>query len=96
MYSRVEVLEVILRCSEALNAQLASGKRLTLSEDTYILGENSVLDSLGAITLLVSIETELGQLGTPINLIDAVTAQNHRPPFETISELAMWLAEGNV
>lgn len=90
MPSKEKIIDIIFRCAEELNRQLSEESKLILEESTVITGENSLLDSLGLVTLLVSIEEHLNQLGISINILDKVSESSNFP-FATIGEMSLWI-----
>ena len=57
-----------------------------------IFGENSSLDSLGIVMLMISIEENIAKVDLRINIMDVLTEADE-PPFVTIGDMALWLLE---
>ena len=92
MRNKEKFLEIIYKCAEELNKQLSEEGKITLEESTTLIGENSSLDSLGIVILMISIEEHIANTGISVNIMDALT-ESDEPPFETIGEMSLWLLE---
>ena len=92
MQNKEKFLEIIYKCAEELNKQLSEEGKITLEESTTLIGENSSLDSLGIVILMISIEEHIANTGISVNIMDALT-ESDEPPFETIGEMSLWLLE---
>lgn len=92
MLSKEEIIDLIFKCVEKLNRQLPEESKLILIESTAIAGENSPLDSLGLVTLMVCIEEHLTSLGMSINILDKIS-ESRDLPFVTIGGMSLWLLD---
>jgi len=92
MRNKEKFLEVIYKCAEELNKQLSEEGKITLEESTTLIGENSLLDSLGIVIFMISIEEHIANTGMSVNIMDVLT-ESDEPPFETIGEMSLWLLE---
>ena len=92
MRNKEKFLEIIYKCSEELNKQLSEEGKITLEESTTLIGENSSLDSLGIVMLMISIEEHIANTGISVTIMDVLT-ESDEPPFETIGEMSLWLLE---
>jgi len=92
MRNKEKFLEIIYKCAEELNKQLSEEEKITLEESTTLIGENSSLDSLGIVILMISIEEHIANTGISVNIMDVLT-ESDEPPFETIGEMSIWLLE---
>ncbi len=92
MRNKEKFLEIIYKCAEELNKQLSEEGKITLEESTTLIGENSSLDSLGIVILMISIEEHIANTGISVNIMDVLT-ESDEPPFETIGEMSLWLLE---
>jgi acyl carrier protein len=83
------VLKAIYRTIGELNDQLPAQKRLRASPETVLMGEKGHLDSLGLITLLVSLEDELEvTLGRRVKVFDEALLADPNGPMATVGALA--------
>ena len=92
MPSKEELIDTIYECAEELNRQLPEEGKIILEESTAIVGENSPLDSLGLVMLVVSIEEHITSLGISSNILD-ILAKSDEPPFVTIGDMSLWLVD---
>ena len=92
MRNKEKFLEIIYKCAEELNKQLSEEGKITLEESTTLIGENSLLDSLGIVIFMISIEEHIANTGMSVNIMDVLT-ESDEPPFETIGEMSLWLLE---
>ena len=92
MIIHTKILEVIYNCANELNKQLPEDGRLKCTIDTAIIGNDSVLDSLGIVTLIVSIEEKIEELGIECDLMNTLMFQHvDVHPFRTMGSLASWV-----
>ena len=92
MQNKENFLEIIYKCAEELNKQLSEEEKITLEESTTLIGENSALDSLGLVILMISIEEHIANTGIRINIMD-ILMESDEPPFATIGEMSLWLLQ---
>ena len=91
MSSEEKILDIIYKCADELNKQLPEEGRVSKSKSTSIVGNDSVLDSLGLVMFLVNIEEQIRHLDIECNLLDAFTSQSDETPFATIGSMAHWI-----
>jgi len=88
----LEITAVVTHCIDELNKQLPAAGRLTTTPDTLLVGDGGVLDSLGLITLFVSIEQELAtKHAITCPLLDTLMSETDGNPMETIGSLVHWI-----
>lgn len=92
-----DALDAIYQTIDEVNRQLPSGATLAKSKETVLLGEAGKLDSLGLITLLVSVEDALqSRLGIQITLLEEDALADSSGPYHTVGSLLDWiLAKSN-
>ena len=94
MSSYEQTLQMVLKCAEELNAQIAAEKRIELSADAALLGDGRRLDSLGLVTLCVNVEQSANEkLGISCAVLDELMNEQDPHPFMTIAGLAKWISE---
>lgn len=87
-----EVLDVIFECVAELNKQLPPAERLQPSLDAILIGEGGILDSLGLVTLIASIEQSLSEhLSIDLPLIDEVIGDYQAETAWTIGRLQQFI-----
>jgi hypothetical protein len=82
--SRDEIVAVVARTLTTVLPTLPAA-----NPDTPLLGSTAVLDSVGFVTLLVSLEQDLGngvELVTSFMELSSVAEQEH--PFRTVASLS--------
>jgi hypothetical protein len=71
---RACILDAIYRAVDGLNEALPPNARLECSESEFVIGTNAKLDSLGLVTLMVGVESEILQsFGDCPGLIEELT-----------------------
>jgi acyl carrier protein len=87
------ILSIVFSTVEAINPQLAADQRLGKQPETVLIGEKGVLDSLGFINFLTSLEANLSEsLGKPIKLLDESLMVDTDGPYRTIGSLVNYVA----
>jgi acyl carrier protein len=65
-----------------------------LGPDTPLLGRNGVVDSLGLVSVIVSVEQAIAdELGLSVSLADERAFSQKSSPFRTVGTLAAYAAE---
>ena len=65
------IYQVIFKSIEQLNQDLDDAEKININKDTYLIGSNSKIDSMGFAILISSIETNLlNDLKLEIDLLD--------------------------
>ena len=84
--------KISFKCIEELNCQLPPESRLQKSLDAILVGEGGVLDSLGLITLIVSLEEALEEeIGAHTALLEEEFLVDSNGPFCTLGSLIDWV-----
>jgi acyl carrier protein len=84
-----KVISLIFKAINDINQQLLPEQRVDPSPETVLIGEQSNLDSMALVSLLVVIEGEVGQdFGIDFTLVD-----ENRPLDENILKNVSTLAE---
>lgn len=91
MLEKPQIYDLLSNCIEELNKQLPSEKRITPDNDTLLLGPSSELDSLGVVTLFVSFEESLTNLGITLDLMDELLSYRDDHPFITVEGVVSWV-----
>ena len=87
-YNDVSALVLgILR--EALGSK---SRAIELSQDTPLIGQNSVLDSLGLVTLIVDLEQRMDEeFGICVTLADDRAMSQRNSPFRSVASLTDYI-----
>lgn len=88
------VIETIYNALNSLNEERGPDEQIVVALDTCLFGEDSVLDSLSLVSVIVDLETLLSdQFGKSISLTDD-RAMSHDPvPFTNVTVLKNYLLE---
>jgi D-alanine--poly(phosphoribitol) ligase subunit 2 len=86
------IKQISFQCIEELNRQLPLEGKLQSSLDTILVGEGGVLDSLGLITFIVSIEEAVEEeTGSHMALLKEEFLVDSEGPFRTIGSMVSWI-----
>ena len=84
-----KIVELIYRTIDELNEQREADDQISKTEDTVILGHDSMIDSLGLVNLIVSLEQSVNdEMGVEITLADERAMMMESSPFRTVMTLA--------
>jgi len=85
---RVQIVDLILSCLEAVNRERPAGERVVVNESTLLLGDGSPFDSLEFVSFSTDLESQLAKsTGRDFALVaGALSAEDH--PFEDVARLA--------
>jgi hypothetical protein len=87
--SEQEIEEAVYRAVDEVNGLLPPDKRLAKSRATALVGDDTVLDSLGLVNFIVVVESSIAEkLGVAISLISEESMSAQPSPFSTIGSLA--------
>ncbi|MBX7247335.1 MAG: hypothetical protein K1X53_17715 [Candidatus Sumerlaeaceae bacterium] len=89
---RDRILEAIFRAIDDANDSFAPADRLAKSAETVLYGPGGNLDSLGLVTLVLSVEREVDdEFGTPVSLADEKAMSQKTSPFRNVGTLADYI-----
>ena len=72
-----------------MNEQREADDQISKTEDTVILGHDSMIDSLGLVNLIVSLEQSVNdEMDVEITLADERAMMMESSPFRTVKTLA--------
>ncbi|MBU1012557.1 MAG: hypothetical protein KKG99_06100 [Bacteroidetes bacterium] len=87
-----KIVELIYKTIDEINEHRGSEEQISKTENTKFLGQNGVLDSLGLINLIVSLEQSVNdELNVEITLADERAMMMASSPFRTVSALAEFI-----
>lgn len=87
-----DVRSVVRATLDELDAQLPAERRLAGREDAAILGEDTVLDSLAVLNLLVAVEERCAdELGLAVDLLDERLLADRDGPLRSVASLVAHL-----
>lgn len=83
---------ILAACEEVQSAP--AGQAVALGPDTALLGQSAVLDSLGLVSVIAIVESNLEvELGFPIVLASEKAMSRSKSPFRTIASFADYIKE---
>ncbi|MHB8580343.1 MAG: acyl carrier protein [Ignavibacteriaceae bacterium] len=89
-----EIIKIILKTCAELNEQLKNKIDISKRENTELYGNNGVIDSLGLVNLIVSIETEIElKYGKSLILADGTSFPMNSSPFRTVNTFANYIVD---
>lgn len=87
-----KIIELIYKAIDELNSQNAPDMQLLKTEDTQFIGGDSVLDSMGLINLIVSLEQLIkDEFNIEVTLADERAMIAGISPFRTVSTTAEFI-----
>jgi len=92
MATREQIQTIVLGAMQELNQQNPSNKQFAVSEQTPLFGAGGVLDSLGLVNLVVTIEQHLeDELGVALALADERAMAQRNSPFRNVPALVEYV-----
>ena len=92
MNMKKTVVQSILKAIDELNEQFSPEQQLKKSEKTVLFGKDGKLDSLGLVSLLVTIEQNIeDEFDVSFTIADERAMSQKRSPFRTIGTLADYI-----
>lgn len=86
------IRDAVFAAIDELNEQRAPHERLTKALDGRLAGDDSPLDSLAFVNLIVGVEQRLdGVLGTPVSLLDDERLDPTDASFSTVGSFITYL-----
>ena len=87
-----KIVEIIYKTIDELNEHRGPEEQISKTEDTEFLGHDSVLDSLGLVNLIVSLEQSINdELDVEITLADERAMMMASSPFRSVSTLTEFI-----
>ena len=94
MTTTEKIQEAIFRAVDEHNQDKAKDAQLGKTDDTIIFGQESTLDSIGLLDLIVAIEENLEErFGIEISLADEKAVAQKVSPLTTISTLSNYISQ---
>lgn len=85
----MNTISYVYEAIDIVNEQIQDGPRIEKSPDTVLFGDDSALDSLTFVNLVVAIEDLVtNKSGISFTLVDEDTFSAADAPFRTVSSLA--------
>lgn len=88
------VLEAIHQALRTLNEERGADEQIAIGPDTCLFGENSALDSLSLVSVIVDLETLVSdKFGRAISLTDDKAMSRDPVPFTNVAALKAYILE---
>ena len=88
------VLETIYQALRTLNEELGPDAQITVGPQTCLFGEDSALDSLSLVSVIVDLETAISdQFDRAISLTDDKAMSREPVPFTKVDALKDYILE---
>lgn len=92
MIEHTEALRIVYDTIDVMNRQLPAARRLLKSPDTVIVGADGLLDSLGIVNFVITLEEKVGEaVGAIVQLLDEDMLVEGSP-FQTVGALTDYIA----
>jgi len=89
-----KVLETIYQALRTLNEERGQDDQIDISPETCLFGEDSVLDSLSLVSVIVDLETATSdQFDRAISLTDDKAMSRNPVPFSDVTALKNYILE---
>tara|TARA_Y100000310_G_C20595794_1_gene770413 strand:- start:959 stop:1249 length:291 start_codon:yes stop_codon:yes gene_type:complete len=90
--NKSKLIELIYLVIDDYNSRQRKSKRLDKSLDTMLYGDNGLLDSLGFVDFVVSVEDKINETyGINFTLADERAMSQQNNPFETVESLSNYI-----
>lgn len=92
---RTAVAEIVMAgVREALSLAATEGESASVSEDTFLIGQSAVLDSMGLVTAILEIEQRLAdEHDITIVLADERAMSQKNSPFRSVRSLTDYVLQ---
>ncbi len=91
-FSLAEVQSAVASAIDELNQSRPADRQIGKSDETVLYGAGSVMDSLGLVNLIVSIESAVGErFGVAITLADEKAMSLRNSPFRSVGTLGAYV-----
>jgi acyl carrier protein len=93
---RKEVVGLVLMRLREITSEISKQKQIEmpaiLDESTRLIGKKAVLDSLGLVNLIISVEQEINDTnGVPITIADERAMSMEKSPFKSVGTLVDYI-----
>ncbi len=89
-----KIIELIYGTIDEINEHRGPEEQISKTEDIKFLGQNSVLDSLGLVNLIVNLEENINnKFNVSISIVDEKAMSLKHSPFRNVEALADYLVD---
>lgn len=90
--SRSDIVSMVLSSLEEVLAMADGNSSAAMGEETYLIGRDAVLDSMGLVTLIVDVEQRLEEeYGLVLVLADERAMSQKHSPFRSVRSLTDYI-----
>lgn len=87
-----QIRNVVFESIDEINSFQATDMKLEKKEDTVLYGQNTKLDSLGLVNLIVDVEQRMSdKLNVTIDLTDEKALSQNHSPFLSVKSLCDYI-----
>lgn len=87
-----QIRNVIYESIDEINSFQAKDRKIEKGEDSILYGQNTKLDSLGLVNLIVEVEQRMtDKLNVTIDLTDEKALSQNNSPFLTVKSLCEYI-----
>lgn len=91
---RAKIFEIVIKQVQELNETLPQNQQFLVNEDTILFGNNSNIDSLSLVSVIVDLESVFSaEYDQEISLTDDRAMTREINPFSSIRNLVDYIAE---
>ena len=88
MSKNEQIIKLIFNVIDEKNEELSIKEQIKKSTDTILFGDKGVLDSIGLVNFIVSLEQKIQEeFGTFISIADEKAVSQKNSPFRTVKTL---------
>lgn len=92
--TREQYVSIVSRSFVSTASEAGAQLATEVEESTELVGPNSVLDSMGLVTLVLDVEQRLDeQVGVTVSLMNEQALSRRHSPFRTIGSLVDYIIE---
>jgi len=90
--TKERAIRAIFSALDKVNGDLDNANRLPKTEDCILFGDGGRLDSIGLVSLILSVErTVAEEFGVALTLADEKALSERNSPFRTVETLANYI-----
>jgi len=92
--NKQQILDIVITNVKSLVETLPSDQKFEVTENTVLFGENSNIDSLSLVSVIVDLETIFSvEHGFDISLTDDRAMTRKISPFDSINSMVVYIDE---
>ncbi len=88
-----EVTAIVLGIIKDYIATLENPPAEDILEDTILMGDGGILDSLGLVNIIIDVESRFRDMGHAVTLADEKAMSRRHSPFRSAKSLAHYIKE---